>query len=380
MHAPVQHFGSYFPFRSRNRIPVLIACIILSIFLLNTGNLGRFAYRSSVTGGHFPRKIWQSWKVDPLNFEERDLNLARSWVGKNPRYRYEVLTDQNDMQYVETYFGPEGFNRPDIVYVYRHLTAKIIKADLLRYLIMYAEGGVWTDIDVEALKPLDFFIPERYNEKSIDMIVGVEIDEPEFSNHTILGPKSQSFCQWTFICKPKLPVMLQLINNIIIWLDGVAREQNKPISDIELDFDQVISGTGPSAFTNVILAEMSKREGHEVNWHTFTNLRESKSVGGILVLTVEAFAAGQGHSDSGNHDGKIALVKHHYHASGWPSNHHRYSHPMFGEVEACNWNMECVQKWDADLAEFEALSEEEQQKRIAVKEAEDAARAAQEGG
>lgn len=326
------------------------------------------AYHASLTSGRFPKKIWQTWKIDPLDFEERDLTTARTWISKNADHRYEVLTDQNDLYYVETHFGPAGFNRPDIVHTYRSLTAKIIKADLLRYLVMYVEGGVYTDIDVEALKPIDRFIPNRYNEKDIDMVIGVEIDQPEFRDHSILGKKCESFCQWTFMCKPRLRVMMRLINNILKWLNDVAREQGVPISEIQLDFDEVISGTGPSAFTKAILAEMAARTGADIRWDCFHNMGESKLVGGILVLTVEAFAAGQGHSDSGNHNAKTALVKHHYHASGWPTSHPRYMHPVYGEVEKCNWNADCVREWDANKAAFEALSPEEQASQIALKE------------
>ena len=160
--------------------------------------------------------------------------------------------------------------------------------------------------------------------------------------------------------------MLRLIDNILGWLNDVAQRQNVPISDIVLDFDEVISGTGPSAFTNAVLAEMSVRHGQTVNWDHFHNMAESKLVGGVLVLTVEAFAAGQGHSDSGNHNARTALVKHHYHASGWPTNHPRYNHPVYGEVEKCNWDVECVKLWDANKAAFEALPPEEQAKQIVV--------------
>ncbi|RDW95141.1 putative glycosyl transferase [Coleophoma crateriformis] len=332
---------------------------------------------SKALGDSFPKKIWQTWKVDPLAFEERDLMSAKTWTAKNPGYRYEVLTDGNDMHYVETHFGPNALNRPDIVYIYRTLTARIIKADILRYLIMYIEGGLYVDIDVEALKPVERFIPDRYVEKDIDMVIGVEIDQPHFVNHTILGPKSQSFCQWTFMCKPRLPVMLKLVDNIIKWLNEVAQKQNVPISEIVLDFDEVIVGTGPSAFTNAVLAELSARNGQKVTWDTFHNMAESKLVGGVLVLTVEAFAAGQGHSDSGNHNARTALVKHHYHASNWPNRHPRYNHPVYGEVEKCNWDVECVALWDISKWEFENLPEEEQARLIAEKQAAIAAEQAQ---
>jgi mannosyltransferase OCH1-like enzyme len=351
-------------------LPACIACALVLLFISNSSFTDP-SLRTISKAGEFPGKIWQTWKVDPLSFEERDLNRVRSWISKNPGHRYEVLTDGNDIQYVETRYGPAGLNRPDIVYMYRSVTAKIVRADILRYLVMYAEGGVYTDIDVEAIKPISKFIPERYSGRDIDMVIGIEIDQPEFANHAILGTKCKSFCQWTFMCKPGLPVMLKLVERIMAWLTDVANKQNVPISEIKLDFDDIIAGTGPSAFTGAILDDISSRVGHKVTWDTFHNLAESKLLAGVLVLTVEAFAAGQGHSDSGNHDARTALVRHHYHASGWPSHHPRFNHPLYGEVETCNWNPDCVKQWDANTAAFSALSPQEQAIKMAVKKVND---------
>ncbi|KAL2267242.1 hypothetical protein VTJ83DRAFT_4519 [Remersonia thermophila] len=378
--ATAAQFRNRLPTQFRRALPVYLAaaCLILFVFNLNIFQsnhrtplpaVGRVTQPPAVRP-EFPRKIWQTWKVSPLRFEERDLNTARTWLAKNPGYRYEVLTDDNDLRYVEWHFGPNGFNRPDIVNFYRDVKAAIVKADMLRYLIMYAEGGVYADIDVEALKPVSKFIPDRYNEKDIDMVIGVEIDEPDWKDHPILGPKSRSFCQWTFMCKPQLPVMMRLIERIMSWLNGVAKEQGVPLAQVDLDFDQIISGTGPSAFTEAIMAEMELHKEDpnlRIDWDLFHDLRESKVVSRVLVLTVEAFAAGQGHSDSGNHDSRAALVRHHYHASNWPSRHPRYSHPAYGEVERCNWNDDCIHAWDKNVEAFSKLSQEEQKKIIEQK-------------
>jgi hypothetical protein len=140
--------------------------------------------------------------------------------------------------------------------------------------------------------------------------------------------------------------MMRLIENIHSWLHDLSQEKDVPISELRLDFNEVISGTGPSAFTRAILEQMTaENHGKEVTWEPFHDLAESRLVHGVLILNVETFAAGQGHSDSGNHGSRGALVKHHYHASGWPALHPRHSHPMYGEVEKCNWNPECVQEW-----------------------------------
>ncbi|THV47192.1 hypothetical protein BGAL_0328g00050 [Botrytis galanthina] len=372
-------FGGRLPKQIQRALPIYAILVLFILIISNVDTLKSstvsHAKRSTQkvlkgsTTANFPRKIWQTWKVDPLGFAERDLLSARTWTQLNPGHRYEVLTDNNDMYYVETHFGPDELDRPDIVEMYRSLKVQIIKADLLRYLIMYVEGGVYTDIDVEALKAVDAWIPDRYSVGDVDMVVSVEIDQPDFKDHPILGQKSQSFCQWTFMCKPRLPVMLALVDNILLWLNDIAAEQNVPISEIKLDFDEVISGTGPSAFTGAILKEMSSKTGDQVDWTTFHAMRESKLVGGFLVLTVEAFAAGQGHSDSGNHNARGALVKHHYHASEWPLLHPRFSHPIYGEVEKCNWEPECVRIWDENMAAYEKLSPEEKEQQIAIKKA-----------
>ncbi|KAL2075982.1 hypothetical protein VTL71DRAFT_925 [Oculimacula yallundae] len=379
------NFGNRVPKQVQRCLPLYIAFIIFIILITNldlitpgTSHAKRDLRKSKPGSGvseaepaSFPKKIWQTWKVDALAFEERDLSRARTWTSKNPGFRYEVLTDNNDMYYVEQHFGPEGINRPDIVEMYRSLSARIIKADLLRYLVMYVEGGVYADIDVENLKPIDRWIPKRFAESDLDIVIGIEVDQPEFADHPILGQKSKSFCQWTFMCKPGNPLMLRLVDGILDWLNGIAKKEGKPISEITLDFDEVLTGTGPSAFTIATLAEMSQREGKPVEWDTFHNLDEAVLVQGILVLNVEAFAAGQGHSDSGNHNSRFALVKHRYHASGWPSSHPRHTHPAYGEVEKCNWNAECVAMWDVNTKAYENLSEEDKAKMIEIKKAND---------
>ncbi|KAF9740686.1 hypothetical protein PMIN02_002083 [Paraphaeosphaeria minitans] len=382
VHSPIaSHFRSRLTTQIRRVLPAYLALLFIVFFFANahfftTPIRAAHRYRRELkyqqplqaSTTTIPKKIWQTWKQGPLTFEQRDSDTAKTWPAKNPNYRYEVLTDDNALEYVEEHYGVRGFNRPDIVNLYRELNITIIRADLLRYLIMYAEGGVYADIDVECLRPVQRFIPERYTELEVDMIIGVEIDEPAFADHPVLGSKCKSFCQWTFAAKPRLPVMMRLIENIQEWIHDLSKKKGVPVGQLELDFDEVISGTGPSAFTDAVLAQMTAMNGgKEVAWDPFHNLAESRLVQGILVLNVEAFAAGQGHSDSGNHDSRGALVKHHYHASGWPSLHPRRNHPMYGEVEKCNWKPECVAEWDKNAAHWDKLSKEEQDRLLASK-------------
>lgn len=386
MHPPASLFSGRMSKHIRRILPFYVAFVFLILFFSRADPLELnqspsdvlkrvIAYQTRSSTNRIPKKVWQTWKVDPLHMEDRDSSRARSWTELNVGWRYEALTDGNDLEYVETHFGPNGvLNRPDIVHAYRTLTAMIIKADLLRYLVMYVEGGVYADIDVEALKPADTWIPSHIPQEEVGLVISVEIDEPNFVNHTILGPKSQSFCQWTFMCKPKQPVILKLIDNVLRWLDEISAKQGVPISNITLNFDEVLTGTGPSAFTSAMLAEMRAQTRRPVAWDQFHALEAPKLVGNILVLTVEAFAAGQGHSNSHNHDHEFALVKHHYHASLWPSRHPRYSHPAYGMVEECNWNADCVSGWTYNTSVYDALSDDEKRRLIEQKKLADAER------
>jgi mannosyltransferase OCH1-like enzyme len=222
------------------------------------------------------------------------------------------------------------------------------------------EGGVYADIDVEAIQPINNFVPSYFDKADFNLVIGAEIDEPSFEDDAILGPKSKSFCQWIIMSKPRNPAILRIINNVLNWLIETARSQDVQVSKIKVDFDNILSGTGPSAFTTAILEKRTAQINRAIEWNIFHNMTKPKLVGRILVLTVDRFAAGQSHSNSGNRDSKTALVRHHYHASLWPSRHPRYSHPAYGKVEDCNWNRQCVNTWTANTEAFPGLFKEEQ--------------------
>ena len=80
-------------------------------------------------------------------------------------------------------------------------------------------------------------------------------------------------------------LIIKLVEHIKTWFADVAKERGSTISDVKLDFTDIISGTGPAAFAAAMLEHMSAQVGHKVTWDTFHNIVESKLVGGILVLS-----------------------------------------------------------------------------------------------
>ncbi|KAF9782550.1 hypothetical protein IL306_011662 [Fusarium sp. DS 682] len=280
------------------------------------------------------------------------MERVKSWTEANPEWRWEVLTHATALGYVESHFGPHALNRPDIVEFFKKIESRIIKADLLRYLVMYVEGGLYADIDVEALKPIREFIPDGFDEGDIDVVIGVETDEPDFKDHPILGGLSRSFVQWTFLCKPKLPIMMRIVESLMTNIQQLVKEQGVPLFEVKLDFYQIIGNSGPGLFTSLIMQHMQEisNQKEPITWDTFHHLDQPKLASRVLVLPVKAFAACQTHSRSGK-TYKIpeALIKHHYGASNWTDWHPRYKHPVYGFVEDCLFNTTCVRQWEKNV-------------------------------
>ncbi|KAB8229906.1 uncharacterized protein BDW43DRAFT_314552 [Aspergillus alliaceus] len=76
---------------------------------------------------------------------------------KNPSYAYDIITDQFGERYVRKNFA----SRPDIFETYRALPLLTHKADFLRYLILFAEGGIWYDPNVSCEDtPISDWVPK----------------------------------------------------------------------------------------------------------------------------------------------------------------------------------------------------------------------------
>lgn len=134
----------------------------------------------------------------------------------NPTYRAQFLNDTSADEYVSHAFA----SRPDIIETYLNLTVPIFKADLLRYLLLFDHGGIYSDLDVSCLgPPIDQWIPEEFKDKA-NLVVGWEFD----MGWKDLEPFARQFTTWTIMAKPKLNHMLQVINNILEGLHKKAED------------------------------------------------------------------------------------------------------------------------------------------------------------
>ncbi|KAL2817327.1 hypothetical protein BJX63DRAFT_109713 [Aspergillus granulosus] len=249
----------------------------------------------------FPAKIWH--KCGPKGVNEHAQELMNLWLKKNPHFRHELLTDESADQYVRERYA----YWPEVLETYMALTVPILKADFLRILIMYADGGIWSDLDVVDEVPVSEWIPKELADNTaknpINIVVGIE-----FPGH--------QFTSWTVMAKPHLQHFKVVIEYVMKQLKTVGIEHNVPLSRITkpmIEGEDVVKVTGPQAITVALLDSLSKELGREVSKKEVAGLKKPKLLGDILVLPQAAFAALQGGKPT---DQGPYLVSHQY-ASSW---------------------------------------------------------------
>lgn len=243
-----------------------------------------------------------------------------------------------------------------IIDTYFSLRSPGLKTDLLRYLILWVEGGVYADLDTWAIKPIDAWVPEHLKaDGSVRAIVGLKWDqldgepwlgfgdEPSYMTHVV------QFCQWTLAAAPGHPLFENAIRTSVKRIAELAVAKEVSISDLDpigyvrthfpniyckysiLQMlqqesntqQEVVTTTGPSAWIDVVFEELKKADPTFQSLKELSAMKESRLLGDILVLTIDGFGMGQPHSHATS-DGSIpdaALAKHGFRHSWLPSIH-----------------------------------------------------------
>ena len=143
----------------------------------------------------FTPHIWQTTGPRPIT-EEQGNDIA-SWREKHPFFSFTLMTDEQGDSFVSEYYA----HRTDIVDLFLRLPIPIMKADLLRYLVLVAKGGIYADIDVLCEKPMSTWLPPEYANAidSIDLILGLEFDF-EFRGEGV--EVASQFTNWVIASKP----------------------------------------------------------------------------------------------------------------------------------------------------------------------------------
>ncbi|OUT20975.1 hypothetical protein CAS74_003972 [Pichia kudriavzevii] len=305
------------------------------------------------TNSKIPQSIFQTWKSKPgdSNFPMDFLGTVSSWE-KNEGYAHTIFTDNVLDDWVHTEFS----NVPDLVRAWDLLPKIILKADFFRYLVIYARGGIYSDMDTFCLKNIHDWAPfnERYTKgEQIGFVIGIEAD-PDRPDWAEWYARRIQFAQWTIMGKRGHPFLRELISRIVE--ETLRKEHMGYIKHVEGkdSGSDIMQWTGPGIYTdtmfdylNNILSDGDYGSGfgigskywndgekyklkHQevnkdglplhfkdmvVNYKAFTGLREPKVIDDVMVLPITSFSPGVGQMGSRSPRDPMAFVQHIFHGS-----------------------------------------------------------------
>lgn len=259
---------------------------------------------SPPTSNDIPEKIW--YKVSPKGMNAQSEEWKDDCLRKNPSYRTEVMTDLSSNYFVMRNFA----DRPDIVQTYLSLPISILKADLLRYLILYAEGGIWFDLDVSCEDiPIDKWIPRELKQNA-SMVVGWEFDSGQPDNII------RQFTTWTVMAKPKSPHLLTVIDETVEAIREVTEERQILIPDLKKNMvGDVVDFTGPRRLTAGVFKSLESIHNTTIDIPSISHLVQPRLVHDVLIMPGYSFAKSVNNHYGENEVGPV-LVTHHY-AGTW---------------------------------------------------------------
>ncbi len=94
-----------------------------------------------------PKLLHQTWKT--ADFPEKWSVFRDKMIMLHPGWEYKLWTDEDNDEFVRREF-------PDFYEIFAGFSLGIMRADVIRYLLMYRLGGIYLDLDYEFLKPFDF--------------------------------------------------------------------------------------------------------------------------------------------------------------------------------------------------------------------------------
>lgn len=276
-----------------------------------------------------PRKIWQIFSTpadfsgpEPYSVDPKSLGDTGSWLAMNQGYQYSLLGAKSADDFIDKHFSHDR----SVLHTYRLLRNPGLKTDLLRYLALWAEGGVYSDLDTWAFKSIDAWVPEELRGR-VRAIIGIEFDQldgdpwPGFGDEPSYMTHEVQFCQWTIAAVPGHPIFDSMVKDSLRRINKLAATHKTSISELAPTGYEVVTTTGPAAWTDVVFEQLQKAAPGLQSLKELSNMTEPRLMGDILVLTIDGFGMGQPHSHATN-DGSIpdaALVKHNFRHSWLPN-------------------------------------------------------------
>ena len=277
---------------ARSALGALCAVSVLYLFILIgfKGPGWRIQQSLPLQLDDIPPRIWQLFfGYTPLD----DFAPAiQTWISKNQDYSYTLISNQGGDDFVRKHYA----QRLDVLEPFLQLKYHVLRSDLLRYMILESEGGIYSDLDTVVIKSVRDWIPQELRSK-VHAIIGVEYDQLDGEPYYGMNERLQ-FCQWTIAASRGHPIMKRIVRKVVAALNEAVERKMTSLADFQPTDDEVLQITGPVIWTQAVMEAMSEATGTEMSYLNFTGMIEPRMFGDVLVLPIDGFGAGQPHSNS----------------------------------------------------------------------------------
>ena len=237
-----------------------------------------------------PPRIWQIFfGYTPI---DEFAPALQTWISKNQDYSYTLMSNKGADDFARKHYA----NRPGILEPFLQLKVHVLRSDLLRYMILESEGGIYSDLDTVVEKSVRDWIPQEMRSK-VHAIVGVEYDQLDREPYYGMNERIQ-FCQWTMAASRGHPIMRKIVKKVVASINETAERQNTRIADLKPSDEEVLQVSGPVIWTHAVMEALSEGTGTEISYLNITGMTEPRLFGDVLVLPIDGFGAGQPHSNS----------------------------------------------------------------------------------
>lgn len=268
----------------------------------------------------FPGYIWQLWKHG-LNDDRFDATFREGqaqWAVRNPGFVHELFNDDTAHATVKHLYA----HVPEVVEAYEALPEVILQMDFFRYLMLFAKGGVYADVDTYPLQPVPNWIPENVSPTELGLIIAVGSDSTS-ANWRLQLHHRLEFGNFVIQSKPGHPTLREAIAHITetTLRRKADHSERAGLGDTPLQVLLAISRwTGTGSWTDVVLTYLNDYVQslvyQTVTWKDFHDLKTPKLVGDVLVLPLKSFASDHEIPKDNKISDPLAFVKHHA-ASIW---------------------------------------------------------------
>ncbi|GAB1311997.1 alpha-1,6-mannosyltransferase Och1 [Madurella fahalii] len=233
-----------------------------------------------------PQQIWQIF-FPPPNSEivDKDIIYSSQWVAMAPGYTYTMVSELEATTFVDANFE----SRPEIAATYHALRNPALKSDFLRYLLLLARGGTYSDVDTKPLVPLEDWLPAD-KRREVRLIIAPEYDESQ-DRHPKDWMHPVQFCQWTIAAAPNHPILAKMVNRTLAALHYVAQQQGTTLDQADFSDFNVLNSTGPVAWTEVILESIKEMDPNITGFSDFFGVTEPRYFQDLVVMPHESFRA-----------------------------------------------------------------------------------------